>query len=291
MDLLKRIIVALGRDSLDAGLLAYAKMLAGLAPSAVFHFTHVLEKASPPSEAQREIEDAVAQHFGAAGLADCRVVPGNRVDQLLETAVETGASLILVGHHSGLSGRRSLARRLAMKAPCSLWLAPQGAPARLERVLAAVDFSHHSANALHAATALARAAGLDECLALHVYFDTTVTASDEYSDVVRGREEEAFAAFVAPLDLHGVGVTPLFEDSASVSHAISRAVVAHRADLVVMGTRGLSPSASVLLGSESEQTLMETRVPVLVVKESGSRLGLLQALLKRELEAENVRFG
>jgi nucleotide-binding universal stress UspA family protein len=154
-----------------------------------------------------------------------------------------------------------------------------------------VDFSRHSANALSTATALARAAGLDTCSALHVYFDTTLTASGEYSETVRGREEEAFAAFSAPLDLHGVSVRPLFEDSASVSHAIGRAVEAGGADLVVMGTRGLGRSASVLLGSESEQTIMETRVPVLVVKEPGGRHGLLDVLLNRQSARDPVRFG
>jgi nucleotide-binding universal stress UspA family protein len=178
-----------------------------------------------------------------------------------------------------------------MKAPCSLLLAPQGSPPRLTRILTAVDFSQHSANALSTATALAKAGGMTSCLALHVYFDSTLTASGEYSQVTRGREEEAFGAFVAPLDLHGISVKPLFEDSASVSHAIGRAAAAEGVDLIVMGTRGLGRSASVLLGSESEQTLMETRVPVLVVKEPGGRHGLLDVLLNRQPATDSLRFG
>jgi outer membrane protein OmpA-like peptidoglycan-associated protein len=52
--------------------------------------------------------------------------------------------LILVGHGRGHSGKRALARRLAMKAPCSVWVVPEGAPARLNRILVPVDFSDPS---------------------------------------------------------------------------------------------------------------------------------------------------
>jgi nucleotide-binding universal stress UspA family protein len=43
-----------------------------------------------------------------------------------------------------------------------------------------------------------------------------------------------------------------------------------KADLVVVGARGQNPSAAVLLGSETEQALRESAVPVLVVKAPAS---------------------
>jgi hypothetical protein len=50
-----------------------------------------------------------------------------------------------------------------------------------------------------------------------------------------------------------------------------------------MGTRGSSTSATVLLGSEAEQVIVESRIPVLVIKQPGDRLELLEALLDRSL--------
>ena len=51
-------------------------------------------------------------------------------------------------------------------------------------------------------------------------------------------------------------------------------------------------TAAVLLGSESEQVLMETTAPVLVVKHRGERIGLLQVLLDRDFQGQpEPRFG
>ena len=48
-----------------------------------------------------------------------------------------------------------------------------------------------------------------------------------------------------------------------------------------MGTRGRSRSAAILLGSVTEETIIETGLPLLAVKHFGARMGVLQALLDR----------
>jgi nucleotide-binding universal stress UspA family protein len=174
-----------------------------------------------------------------------------------------------------------MARRLAMKAPCSLLLVPEGAPARLDRIMAAVDYSTASALALSVATALASNKGLSRCHALHVFEDApSVTATGG-----EGRRLREFSEFASPLDLHDVEVRPIFAEGASVSPTIQRVAAADQVDLIVMGTRGRSPAAAVLLGSESEQTLTESPIPVLVVKHRGERVGLLEILLDRDLRS------
>jgi hypothetical protein len=76
-------------------------------------------------------------------------------------------------------------------------------------------------------------------------------------------------------------VTPLFDEGANAAHAIERVAEREQADLIVMGTRGRSRSAAILLGSVTEQTLIETRLPLLAVKHFGARMSVLQALLDR----------
>ena len=48
-----------------------------------------------------------------------------------------------------------------------------------------------------------------------------------------------------------------------------------------MATRGRSRSSAILLGSVAEEMILATRVPLLVVKHFGARMGVLQALLDR----------
>jgi nucleotide-binding universal stress UspA family protein len=291
MERFQRILVALARRASDAPLLRYARMVAGLVPGAMFHFAHVDERGSTPTKLS-ELEESVASHFAAAAAHDCRIASGHREDELLRLAMETSADMILLGHQPSHSSRRALARRLAMKAPCSIWMVPNGSPADVRRILAAVDFSPASAEALVVATSIAQRRGLASCEALHVYFETSLAGVDEYRQDVRGREQEAFNEFLRGLELHGIEVQPRFEESPNVSHAITRAVAEDRADLVVMGTRGMSRSASILLGSQSEHTIMEIHVPILVVKKKGERLGFLKLWLEHSLGAHpGPRFG
>jgi nucleotide-binding universal stress UspA family protein len=183
-----------------------------------------------------------------------------------------------VGHKHQTPGRRAIARRLAMKAPCSVWMVPEGSPAAISRILAPLDFSDHSEDTLRVAVALARLSGA-ECVPLHVYFNEAVATYEGFDEVLRGQEQAAYERFIANIDCAGISLTPLFEEGANVAHVIGRVAERIAADLIVMGTRGRSRSASILLGSVTEAAIMESRLPLLAVKHFGARMGVLEALL------------
>jgi nucleotide-binding universal stress UspA family protein len=230
---------------------------------------------------QRQIEAEVLRHFGAAAddvSLSCHVVDGNRVDRLIEFAIEHRTDLILLGHRKSRTGRRSLAQRLAMVTPCSVWLVPEGSADRITRILAPVDYSDHSADSLGAATALARLLGLDSCDALHVYFDPSTVRYDEQIAADRGHEKAAFDAFLGDVNTHGVDVDATFMESSRPAEAILRRAAQTQTDLIVMSTRGRSVAAAILLGSETAQVLVETTAPVLAVKHFGAHLNLFEAL-------------
>lgn len=272
-------------------LLQYVAMLCRLGIADRIRFVHVVVprddgEAVDKAAVLRQMELEVAQAFGDAGsrcekLFDVRI--GVRVDELLAYVEAHPADVVLLGHRKNRSAKRTLARRMAMISPTSVWLVPEDVPCRMEQVLAPIDFSRHSADSLETAAALAAQAGQEECSALHVYFDESTIRYDERDDEIRGREQAAFDEFVKPLNLHGVKVTPLFEEDANVTLAILRVSEDKKSDLIVMSTRGRSPAASILLGSETGQTLMESPVPVLAVKHEGARLNLFQALMNPEI--------
>ncbi|MGH9628721.1 MAG: universal stress protein [Bryobacteraceae bacterium] len=283
MNLFRRITVALADSPADGELLEYARLIRDrISGGAAFQFVHVLPDALSLSlgaardvrtheAALQSIRHRVYEHF--RGLTDaCFVLNGSREDRLLEHSAESGSDAILLGHRRTRTGRRSLARRLAMKAPCSLWLVPEGSPAHITNVVVGVDFSTSSAEALRAAASLASRARMTGCSAVHVKHP------EERID------ESAFERFLAALDLHGAAVQPRLENAGSVTHALLKVARAEGADLIVMGTRGRSSSTAVLLGTESEQMLRESGCPVLVTRHRGERLGLLQILLDRDLQ-------
>lgn len=287
----RRAMVALSNTASDAELLRYAALAARTCALRDVRFVHVVTEPHRPRDGVDvprlvgQIRDEVERHFGSLdGVSTAvHVCEGVRVDELIEFAVSEEVDLILLGHRKLRSGRRSLARRLAMIAPCSIWLVPEGAPCRISSILAPIDFSDHSADSLELALELARRGGIEQCFALHVFFDPSTVRYDEHIDEVRGNEERMLARFLEPIDTRGVRVEPVFEESTHVGQAILRSTGKQQADLIVMSTRGRSRAAAILLGSVTSQTIMETTVPVLAVKHFGAQLKLFRALFSKEV--------
>jgi nucleotide-binding universal stress UspA family protein len=292
-------MVALARTDEDAGLIHHATAIAKLGAANEIRFVHVTAGSGSPVAAPShdqvlsELKNAVQRH--SVGMPSTvqfayDVLSGPLTDQLLAQAAEKHIDLLLLGHRVQPPGRKPLARRLAMKAPCSVWMVPQNSKHALRRILVPIDFSEPAADSLRVATSLAAMSAGAECLALHVYFNEAVITYEEFGAVLRGQEEQAYRQFIAPINLQGVKVTPLFEEGANVANAIVRTIERHNVDLIVMATRGRSRSSSILLGSVAEETILESPVPILIVKHFGARLGVLQALLDRRFRHQgNLR--
>lgn len=289
--------VALCQDRVDVDLLRYARLVHDLGQGQVrFSFVHVLpavdgwkRRDAPPqslAEVRSALHAAVNEHFGESDPASIQVLTGAHLDKLLEVVAESGSDLLMVGHRRTARGRRSSSRRLAMKAPCSLWMVPEGSPPNISGVLAAADFSQPSAHAVSLATLIASRAGHAACSVLH----TLAPSLLDLDAAERHEANRAFDSFLAPLDLHGVEVQRILAESGSVAAAVNRKIDSVGANLVVVGTRGGSLSVAVLLGSESEGVLLESTVPVLVTKERGERLGILSALLDRDFRLAGPQF-
>ena len=286
MSVFHRALVALSNSESDVGLLNYAAQVASLGDCEEICFVHAA--CTHPHSSQSDdidsllgaIQAEVGAHFGPVGReVKFDVASGPRLDVILNTAAQRQSDVLLLGHRKERSGQRSLARRLAMIAPCSVWLAPEGAPARISNILVPVDFSSHSADALSLATAIAAAQGLKQCTALHVFFDRSTVRYDEHVAEILGNEQAAFDELVAAVDCHGVHVEPVFDESSHVPEAILRVANCFESDLIVMNTRGRSRVAAVLLGSITSETMAATTIPLLAVKHFGTRMKLLDVLV------------
>jgi SulP family sulfate permease len=299
MERFKHLMVGLTRTKQDADLIRYAAMLARLHTTIEIRFVHVLPRSGVNIDstehdvAQEAIERHVAECFLNAPDSVrlyCHVLKGPLVDRLLSFVAEQESDLILVGHQLDQpAGGASLVRRLAMQAPCSVWIVPDGSRLRLEKLLVPIDFSEGAADALVVATSMARLAADTECMPLHVYFNEAVLTYEEDDPIVRGREEDAYRQFVAPIDCRDVKMNPIFVEAVNVAHAIHRVASEQSVDLKVISTRGRSRSAAILLGSVAEGVIIEARTPVLLVKHFGARLGLLQMLLDRTFKRSDAQ--
>ena len=145
---------------------------------------------------------------------------------------------------------------------------------RIERILVPVDFSDHASKAVDAAIGLAKVFGSKITL-MHCY-QINVGGVSPYGLVIpesldrdiRDAATRKLAEWCEKVEAAGVAVddlvTPVFP-----SEAICNQAEEMSADLIVMGTRGLTGVRHVLLGSVAERTIRTAPCPVLTVKADG----------------------
>lgn len=290
----KNILVGLGDDQRDALLIRYADLIARMAQTEEITFAHIEPAAALSDRAgdadssgsltllRAELDETVRQAFdGPPGIRiQTLVEDGSLLDEMLDLTRTTEADLILVGQgsHDG-----AFAEHLARKAPCSVVILPPDAALSVERVLVPVDFSKHAADAVDVAVAFAEAAGLSEVHLLHVYGTPgKVERFHENSTyTLRRRAEEAAERFVADLDLRGLEPVLHFALGLDVPETIGKTVQQVEADLLVVGARGRTPGAALLMGSVAEALVRRVTTPLVAVKKKGVTLKLLDALLER----------
>jgi nucleotide-binding universal stress UspA family protein len=121
-------------------------------------------------------------------------------------------------------------------------------------VLAAIDLGPSSARVLHHAAGFARVFNT-KLLVLHVSEDSMTDRRQSVLD---------FCARHAPYEVD-LGEEDIVVRTGLVSSAIHREALRQRARLVVIGSRGHSRVATLLLGSSSEAVLRDAPAPVLLV--------------------------
>jgi nucleotide-binding universal stress UspA family protein len=273
--------------------LAWAERLA-VARGAELRLVHALAWDEAPDVVavfdRSMLEDLIADARNrlsalAAGLRERRVRsvdyevklgPAPRV--ILEEAAAHHAELVVVGTR-GLRGWRHLvlgstAERVISRASCPV-LAVHGAdampPERPWRLLAATDGSPEAAQAVRAAALLFAPEGAAEIVLLRAFEPPPVfypaggeLAIYQVAAGARGLAVERLMQEARALAAEGIEVRPLLRDGLA-PEVIVDAVVELRADLVVLGSRGLGAVAQALLGSTAERVAQCAAAPVLVV--------------------------
>lgn len=275
--------VALALRDEDASLLRYVERLAELGIGKTFYFVHV---ASPKDEAtdllermRETVQQRLAARLPKAGV-HYRLLHGpNRIDALVGHSLAAKSDVTLLGHRTDRSGRRSLARRLATLGQGCVWMVPNGSNPEFRRILVPIDFSASSAAGLSQAAAIARAAGVGECSAIHVFVDDSVIRYEEHDAIKRGEEETAFARFVVSAETQGINVIPIYEEGFDATRTILECAERRNAGLIVISTHGHSQAAAALLGSTTAEIMANSAVPVLVVKHDNDRAPIREVLL------------
>ena len=205
---------------------------------------------------------------------------------VLEYVDENDIDLVVMGTH-GRRGLRhlmlgSVTEEVVRRASCPVLTARErkepGEIAGFETILAPVDFSEHSELALQHAVGLAREFGADLQL-LHVveeitypdfYYPAPLTG-EQMATEIRERVAERLEEALERIEESGVHASVhVVEDRPAPG--IADFAEENGADLVVVGTHGLTGVKRALLGSVAEGVIRRSAPPVLTVKAGGKSL-------------------
>jgi nucleotide-binding universal stress UspA family protein len=266
----------------QAGLLAQAR-------KARLGLVHIVDDDRPQDlvamekrEAQRILAEQIAAVPELRGVQCLPIaVEGDPFDGILRTADAIKADLIVMGAH-----RKHLLRdifigttieRVIRVGTLPVLMVNHEAQRQYEKVVAAVDMSEASANALRIAISIGLI-GKGGATLLHAFVPLAkrkmfVAGADQASiDEYVARERETAAAqladFLAEHDLDRESWSLRLEEG-DPGEVISSTVAKTLPDLLVMGTRGRSGLVRALLGSVTEACLRSLDVDILAVPPIG----------------------
>ncbi len=197
---------------------------------------------------------------------------GRLTEEVDRVVREEQIDVVVVGRPARGWGDHGL--RVVRLADAPVLVMPEGTTLRRGTAVVGMDFSHNAV----AAWAAARG------------FLTTVTAvaildpegEQANEKVLRAQVLETWRAAVATLKASGTVAENANADLrivASTRPADTLLLLAKGADLLAVGSRGLTPLAAVLLGSTAEKLGAKFPNPLLVFRDPGTRRGLFESFL------------
>lgn len=209
--------------------------------------------------------------------ADSAVVFGKPSVTVVREASERGAGLIVIGRTGESLLERMLlgstAERLLRMAPqMVLVVRPKGEPG-FKRILAPVDFSDYSRDALQVAARIARDEG-GELHVLHAYeyaglaqiaSATSITATESFQQELEAQSRKQLETLIEEVDLFGVTPQVHLRVGLASQEVISFAKD-EACDLIVMGSIGRTGLKRLFIGNTAERVVRAVPSSVLTVK-------------------------
>ncbi len=235
------------------------------------------------SAAQSSLQQLVGTWFEGVDVSS-RVEVGRDFVTIIQRARQFNADLVVVGAR-GSAGTRDLypgttAQKVVRKGDRPVLLVKQPPRQPYRRVLVPTDFSNASRQALLGALSLAPSARFD---LLHIYRLWgagqlgPASIGDEHLNRYRHQLLDAAAAklqeFIQLSELHATRIKQHLRQG-NPATLIPAQAVELGADLIAVGTEGLSGLPYLLLGSVTEQVLQQARCDVLAVRPSDFKFQL-----------------
>lgn len=214
------------------------------------------------------------------------VLEGSPLETFLRTAKIKDVDLIIMGRKFELDGSGTLSMTLAQKAPCSvLFLTETGPIAVPQKVMIPLDFSEHTHLSFEFADKLHETLQTD-IVGLHIYevptgYYKTGKSFDEFAEIMVANAKKDYEKFLKKYNHTPFECLYLLKKNGNMGRHIIQTAKDHGVNLILMGSRGRSNSAAILLGSTAEKLIyLNNEIPMIIFKNKGETMSFLDALMK-----------
>lgn len=300
----QRMLVALDLTQMDVYILKYASMIAKVFNIDAVYFMHVTTSLELPEEIvekygnmmapvdetlEHEMNEVINQHFEKPDNCDLKniVATGKVTEEILKLSKIKVVDLVLLGRKEKLGGSGLNAKKIAKSISSSVIFVTENPPLELKKILISIDYSDHSKMAFEVGVAIQKKSGA-KLLSNHVYkvptgYYKSGKTYEEFAEIMLENTKKDCDRFFRQLNLEGVDYnhTYALDDDPHPADKIYRTGSEKEVDLIMIGSKGRSGPASVLIGSVAEKLVEEGNdIPIMIVKMGKENMSFLDALFR-----------
>jgi nucleotide-binding universal stress UspA family protein len=302
---IKRILVAVDLSPIDQSLIRYAYRLSTVQQIEKIYFVSVVKNLDLPEEIsaaypellapmdeslKKQIHDTIGKTVGEklSTPFDIDIIEGDTTKQVLRWAKIKGVDLILLGKKSTSDGSGINGSKIARLSPCHVAFIPEKMPEEHIHLLVPVDFSDPSKLAVELALKIAHANTHARVSCMHVYhvpsgYHVSGKSRSEFSEIMKKTSEKLYRQFIDTIDTQGLEVpcAMVLGDLDKVPELVNEHAAKHSNSGVVIGSKGKTKAASLLLGSTTERFIdIGLDHPLVVAKPKNEIMDVFDAIMK-----------
>ncbi len=300
---LKRIVISVNLTNLDEEVVRYASVVSHIMDADSVYFVHVADTLDLPEDLAKQYHDVLApvdetikheiQHLiddyfphGESTQVSIDVLQGKPTDELIRYGKQKDTDLIILGKPESSSTKINLAKVAEISASSVLFV-PKNADIKIDKIAVALDFSDHAKMALTQAVKFTKEGEDVTIYGHHVYqipkgYSKTGKSHEEFSQIMEENAKKESKKFFASNSLQEDVFEMRYQlsEDAKIDDELFGFAQQKDVDLMIIGSRGRTAAASILLGSVAERLLAyQTNIPLFMVKEKNSNMSFLEALL------------
>ncbi len=281
---LKPVLIALDFSEADLNIFAFLQQNLSILDKDRMHFIHVNESTENRSFDKEELTKNIAVNVPEGIEHEIHIKQGDVEDEIAIFRKANDINLLVLGHKKSDHHNVEI-KRLVKRPACSLLLIPKLDSYPIKKIGVAIDFSDLSMKALTAAAQMAKASGAS-LVGLHSYqvpsgYHKSGKDHEEFAQIMENNAREEAASFLKQAGSPDITMEYIYDKNNKPAECIASCTKDHEIDLLLLGSKGRTNGASILMGSVAKsvaQQLFDT--PLLIIKENNENMDVVDALKK-----------